>query len=228
MTDALKGHAMKRGTLMVLKRLLVTTLGALGLGALATGPTFAQQVPAPDFFGDQIVCSTANAAATVPNPLAGTGANMMGPSLLDQALRGTTGMGDPQLTTTADQATQDSLNFVINPMEANCGRGDGTEFAATDANYQLASGYTMVLTQFEAVVREEGRVRTAQMALNTAIEGGIASTIESAREALADAQADLATEQAKLNAIGAGPIYQAGIMEWRAKGRVDNGGHKVE
>ena len=48
MTNALKGHAMNRGTLMVLKRLMVTTLGALGLGALlATGTAFAQ-IPAPD------------------------------------------------------------------------------------------------------------------------------------------------------------------------------------
>ena len=48
MTNALKGHAMKRGTLMVLKRLMATTLGALGLGALlATGSALAQ-IPAPD------------------------------------------------------------------------------------------------------------------------------------------------------------------------------------
>ena len=42
MNYALKGHAMKRGTLMVLKRLLVTTLSALGLGALVAGPAFGQ------------------------------------------------------------------------------------------------------------------------------------------------------------------------------------------
>ena len=53
----LKGHAMNRGTLMVLKRLLVTTLGALGLGALAAGPASAQQIPAPDLFDDQVECS---------------------------------------------------------------------------------------------------------------------------------------------------------------------------
>ena len=206
---------------MVLKRILVTALGALGLSALATGPTFAQQVPAPDFFGDQIVCSSANAAAVVPDPLAGTGANMMGPSLLEQALRGATGMGDPQTVASALGATQDSLDFVIDPTEANCGRGDGTEFATTDANYELASGYTQALTQFEAVLREENSVRTAQAALKDAIEGGIESAILSAREGLEEAQADLATEQAKLNAIGAGPIYQAGIREWRAEVRVD-------
>ena len=53
---------------MVLKRLLVTTLGALGMGALAAGPASAQQIPAPNLFDGQVACSsnvpdgTANAA----------------------------------------------------------------------------------------------------------------------------------------------------------------------
>ena len=206
---------------MVLKRIFVTALGALGLSALATGPTFAQQVPAPDFFGDQIACSSANAGVDVPDPLASTAPNMMGPSLLEQALRGSSGMGDPQTVATASLGARESLNFVIDAMNANCGSGSSTEFGQDTANYELASGYTQVLTQFEAVVREEAGVESAQKALRTAIDGGIDSVIEDAREALTEAQADLATEQAKLNAIGAGPIYQAGIAEWRAKGRVD-------
>ena len=58
---------------MVLKRLLVTTLSALGLGALVSGPAFGQapgdgNIPAPDLFDDQIACSM-----NVP-PLMGTGA----------------------------------------------------------------------------------------------------------------------------------------------------------
>ena len=61
----LKGHAMNRGTLMVLKRFLITALGALGLGALAAGPTFAQQIPAPDAYGDPQAC-----AAGVPEKAA--------------------------------------------------------------------------------------------------------------------------------------------------------------
>ena len=65
MTNAfLKGHVMNgnRGTLMVLKRLLTTALGALGLGALAAGTALGQtagdgNIPAPDVFDDQITCS---------------------------------------------------------------------------------------------------------------------------------------------------------------------------
>ena len=55
----LKGHAMNRGTLMVLKRFVIMALGALGLGALTAGPTFAQQIPAPDAYGDPQACAAA-------------------------------------------------------------------------------------------------------------------------------------------------------------------------
>ena len=50
---------MLRGTLMVLKRLLITALGALSLGALAAGPASAQdgQIPAPDAYGDPQACA---------------------------------------------------------------------------------------------------------------------------------------------------------------------------
>ena len=44
---------------MVLKRLLVTALGALGLGALATGPVSAadDQIPDPRLYGDISSCA---------------------------------------------------------------------------------------------------------------------------------------------------------------------------
>ena len=42
MTDALKGAYDEKGTLMVLKRILVTTLSALGLGALVAGTASGQ------------------------------------------------------------------------------------------------------------------------------------------------------------------------------------------
>ena len=68
-----KGHLMKRGTLMVLKRLLMTALGALSLSALATGPASAQQIPAPDAYGDPAACAAAitemTATAGMGHPL---------------------------------------------------------------------------------------------------------------------------------------------------------------
>ena len=44
---------------MVLKRLLMTALGALSLSALAAGPASAQQIPAPDAYGDPQACAAA-------------------------------------------------------------------------------------------------------------------------------------------------------------------------
>ena len=49
---------------MVLKRLLITALGALSLGALATGPVSAQQIPAPDAYGDPQACAASIKAVT--------------------------------------------------------------------------------------------------------------------------------------------------------------------
>ena len=46
---------MKRGTTMVLKRLFVTALSALGLGALAVGT--AQEIPVPDVIEDLGHCT---------------------------------------------------------------------------------------------------------------------------------------------------------------------------
>ena len=54
---------------MVLKRLIVTTLGAFGMGALlAVGPVSAQQIPAPDAYGDPQACSAALAKLKDPAP----------------------------------------------------------------------------------------------------------------------------------------------------------------
>ena len=91
---------------MVLKRLLVTALGALGLGALATGTVFAQepdgQIPGPRLYGDISSCaggmlpaaSTARGMAS----LLGTG------GILDQAFDSDDAVDGIQMDFTADGA----------------------------------------------------------------------------------------------------------------------------
>ena len=230
---------------MVLKRLLVTTLGALGLGALVAGSAFGQQapgdgnIPAPDLFDDQIACST-----NVP-PLMGTGAVptpsavSMGTSTLNNLLRGNMGMGNPRnvdLTATDDPDTEGNnpmdLIYVVPTGVANCGGPtDGTVVAFTAAANgaiatHVAEGFTAVKAQYDLVVAQEGVVATAQTALNQARMDATATNpnttaINSAQAILDAANEELAKRQTALDAISAGPIYQAGIAEWRARGAVE-------
>ena len=89
MTDALKGHAMKRGTTMVLKRFFSALLGALGLSALVAGSAFGQtegNVPAPDGFNAHLECAGNASAVEVYKPTEGTGPRKTGPSTLDGLL----------------------------------------------------------------------------------------------------------------------------------------------
>ena len=73
-TNFTEAKDMTGETLMVLKRIFATALGALGLGALAAGPTaFAQSagegnIPAPNIFDDQITCSMLVPTAMTTTP----------------------------------------------------------------------------------------------------------------------------------------------------------------
>ena len=115
---------------MILKRLLATALGALGLGALAAGPAFGQapgssNIPAPDVFDDQITCTQ-----LLPNPM---GFNL--PSRVPKGgetspLDDIIGMGTNQLTaagipTTVAMGAEKlaGLGYVIPPTDMNCGAG---------------------------------------------------------------------------------------------------------
>ncbi len=139
---------MNRGTLMVLKRILVTTLSALGLGALAAGTASGQtagdgNIPAPNIFDDQIQCSMfVPGAMNTPMPTVVPMGGMTSP--LDDLINGL-GMGTYQLTAanvtaqiaddamTANVNEQDvalatlntNLGYVIPATGMNCGLGAG-------------------------------------------------------------------------------------------------------
>ena len=142
---------------MFLKRLLVTALGALGLGGLATGTALGQaagegNIPAPTIFDDQIACTTnvppVMGPMSAPLPTVVPRGSTTSP--LDNLISGL-GMGRYQLTTgdintqitddsattTIDEnavavATLTNLGYVIPAAGSNCGLGSGSPaFSAT-------------------------------------------------------------------------------------------------
>ena len=223
---------------MVLKRLLITALGALGLGALVAGTALAQSpqppgngnIPAPNLFDGQVACSTrVPTAMTRPMPSAVAMGAMASP--LDVLLRGgDTSMGAGNTPVVIDTAgTGDGsyadLIYVIPADGSNCGSGD---IFADDGSVSsdVARGYTAAFNQFNMVVAQETAVKNAQMALDTALKAVTPTNpntpaITAAQKALDDANAELAKRNATLNSLAAGPIYQAGIAEWRAKMAVE-------
>ena len=234
---------------MVLKRFLITALSALGLGALVATPAFGQttppapgsgNIPAPDLFDDQIACSMnvppLMGAMSVPMPSMLITGTMS--STLDNLLRGNMGMGNPRnvdLTATDDPDTGGNnpmdLIYVVPTGVANCGGPtDGTVVAFTAAvngaiATDVAEGFTAVKTAYDSLVAQEGVVANALTALNQARMSATATNpnttaINSAQAILDAAETELAKRQTALDAISDGPIYQAGIAEWRARGAV--------
>ena len=128
------GFVMIRGTLMVLKRILVTTLSALGLGALAAGTASGQSagdgnIPAPNIFDDQITCSM-NVPPTM-GPMAAPRPTVIPEGSMTSPLDDIIGMGDRQLNTTTLTDPDDAqalldLGYVIPADGSNCGRGLAT------------------------------------------------------------------------------------------------------
>ena len=222
---------------MFLKRTLLTALGALGLGAFAAGTASAQQIPAPDIFDDQILCSTrVPSAMDTPMPsVIPMGATM---SPLDTLIGD--GMTAIDTTGTGMGSYQD-LGYVIQATVANCGAtaagdvytADTTAFTA-DANgaipLDVAAGYTDLLTKFVAVYGDPGDTTSTGAkgvldAANTALSMAIAMGTEGAALTLlqdAVTRADEAYQKAlaTFNAAAGGPIYQAGADEWMAKAAV--------
>ena len=227
---------------MVLKRLLVTALGAMGLGALAAGPASAQQVPAPDLFDDQVNCSM----HVMPQ-------NAMANTELGMTLMTTVAMGTA-ITDADDDGVPDdgsgfeALNAIINPMGSNCAAGfvmnDNGDFldamgdvTTTESEYvyvalpgnaaAVGAGYTATLDAFLATRTADAAVKTAKDALDALLEDDIdddiqTATITAARETLATAETAQTKAHTALYAVGEGPINMAGIAEWRAKFAVED------
>ena len=246
MTNALKGHAMNRGTLMVLKRLIVTALGALGLGALVAGPTSAQEIPAPDLFDGQVACSmnvptppTSLAAAVTTKVMSGMSINV--------GQDGDANFGTPQ----GDDANLANILYVIDPHFGNCGAGWVTDaegmYLDAEGNVlgdqndpalrvpvaiaagvaaDVGAGYSDTLAKFMAANMADENVKMAEAALKTLTDAQTAGAedtpqITAARATLATAMTARDKAHTDLYATAAGPINMAGLAEWRAKGAVE-------
>ena len=227
---------------MVLKRILATALGALGLGALAAGTASAQQIPAPDIFNDQITCSM-NVPSSMNTPMP----SVVPMGSMESPLDTLIGDGMTAIDTTATTGTFPDLGYVIPADGTNCGLGmDSNPFVATGMNaagedaegaipFDVADGYTKLLEQFMVVYGNPGDATSTGAkgvldAANEALAMGIAmGTMGAALEALEEAvtRADDAYMKAlaAFNAISTdpdnpdslGPIYDAGKAEWMAK-----------
>ena len=239
---------------MVLKRLLVTTLGALGLGALAAGTASGQSagsgnIPAPDIFDDQILCSMFVPSMTpTPTQLPRNAApNAM--TTLDTLI----GMGTVVIDTAATgTGTYEDLGYVIPPTGMNCGLGaegmgptlgtmnidgnndgDFVDVGDTldwgDVPRDVANGYSELLPLFTAVYgapagTSGGTARAlaaAQKALSDGITAGTTGpALTVLQNAVTTAQTAHNRAMAAFNAASQGPIYQAGVAEWMAKAAV--------
>ena len=190
---------MNRGTLMVLKRLLTTALGALGLGALAAGTAMGQtagegNIPAPNIFDDQVTCSS-----NVPPTMGSTASPR--PTVIPQdekmsPLGMAIGMGTATITNDAgnDDDVYDNLVYVIPPGGNNCGGSlpfgpmaidanknkmvdAGDTLAASSDTIAVATGYSELLGKFAAVYG----------APQTTSDTGTAGALEAAQKALTTA-----------------------------------------
>ena len=194
---------------MVLKRLIVTALGALGLGALVSGPASAQEIPAPDLFDGQVACSMN--VPTPPASLVGAGMDGMAIGITAKIATGmaiavnadaTEGTDDDFVPHTDDAGLANIL-YVIDPNLGNCGAGylmnDAGEFlnamgdvTTTPDEYvpvaiaegiaaDVGAGYTDTLTKFMAVVGADEDVEAKQATLNGLLEDDIDDDVQTAQ-----------------------------------------------
>ncbi len=206
---------------MILKRMLVAALGALGLGALASGPAFGQapgssNIPAPNVFDDQITCTQ-----LLPNLMGNMGYNMpsavpMGgmTSPLDDII----GMGMNMLdattlaaiTTLTDGAAKlEGLGYVVPPTDMNCGAGTAGPMliapsatamnndANTDGDF-LDAGDTLI---WGSIPEDVADGYTELLGKYTTVYGAPGGTTGGTLRALEDAQKVLDDTDATLTAL---------------------------
>ncbi len=213
---------MKTATLTILRRLLATALGALGLGAFAGGSANAQEIPAPNLFDGQVACSMN--VPTPPMSLVGKDMAGMDIGITAKIASGMAIVVDEDDTNDiadgtpiGDDAALANILYVIDPMNGNCGAGTYTADEATAFNTannltgddavaegdakpiaagiaaDVGAGYSETLTAFQAVVDADADVEAKQMVLNGYLEDDTADVEQTTL--ITNARAELATSQ---------------------------------
>ncbi len=207
---------------MILKRLLVTVLGALGLGALAAGTASGQtagegNIPAPDIFDNQITCTQLLPTVTGFNLPSTVPMGGMTSPLDDLIGMGTNQLvaGDAIFDAVPDAAAKlAGLGYVIPPMGMNCGAGVGAGPMLGDMNIDaddngsfldagdtiawgdvprdVANGYSDLLDKFVAVYGDPGGTT-----------GGTQRDLDAAAKALADELAKASPNQTVVTSLTA-------------------------
>ena len=186
---------------MVLKRLIVTALGALGLGALVAGPASAQEIPAPDLFDGQVACSMN--VPTPPKTLVGR--NKDGDRIgITEKIHSNMGIAvnaDGTLDTaddlvpSGDDAALADILYVINPMNSNCGAGT---YSADEATAFNTANNLTVGTDDDAV--EAGDPKPVAAGVASDVGAGYTATLELFQKAV-EADDDVAAKQKTLNML---------------------------
>ena len=211
----------------------------IALIALASTAALAQQapdegnIPAPDLFNDQILCSS-SLPTMRPTP------TRVLPGATDSVLDTAIGMGSTPIT---DRDVVNALGYVVPSAGSNCGQGENEDAftVATQGSVatDVAEGYSALLPKFMAVYGDP----------DNAADSGTAGALGRAREALRLAEADDTTTESRLTALrtnvtraeaadtrtraefnsitngpvddaAVNPIYASAVAEWMAQATV--------
>ena len=165
---------------MVLKRLFVTALSALGLGTLAAGPASAQQIPAPDAYGNAQACSSAFPAA------------MAGMAPKEHALQDSLDAG---ALTTVDSNALANEAAPCDVNGAKAGYGD-----------DIADGFELARELYDKAAEAQARVDAAQKVYDDDGSAGNLADLNEAKAKLKVA-ADARDLYAGVMADGTGGMY---------------------
>ena len=164
---------------MVLKRLIFTALGALGVGALASGPAYSQQIPGPKLFTDITTCG----GGMLPTPSTAMGAaNLFGAMGLVETALGVDAATDAGVIGEAEKKNLLGLLIV-----GNCNNPVGNGIATAATLYEEYQTAKNALPSSGTPDADTQREYDTALANRNAIAGPVYDRVFDQRAKLADA-----------------------------------------